>query len=103
ARAGTEPVHFNAQALEHAEVEIAERRRILDVELQVLAVPETAAGQKDRQVLHRVAAAVAQVAAEEDQRAVEQVGAVFLRVLQLGEQVANGLHRLDFDDLELRE
>ena len=56
---------------------------VLRVEGQVLAVLEAAAGEQHRQVLHAVGAGVAQVAAEEHRRPVEQVVAFFLRVLQL--------------------
>src|SRR5437879_6490783 len=63
--AGTEPVRVDAQALEHAHVEVRQRRRVARVESQVLAVPEAAAGEDDRQVPRRVATGVAEVAAEE--------------------------------------
>src|SRR5262245_20966771 len=102
-RAGAELVDFNSQALQHRHVEIAKRRGFLRIEAQVLPVPEAAARQEDRQVFDGVAAAVTQVAAQEDHRPVEQAGALFLRRLQLGEQVADELHRLDLDDLQLRQ
>ena len=64
---------------------------------------EPAAGEQDGEVLDRMATAVAEVAPQEDRRPVEQVGPVFLRLLQLREQFAEGLHRLLFHDLQLGE
>ena len=50
-RARPELVGVDAQSLEHAHIEIAQRRRVVLVEGQMLAVLEAAAGQQDRQVL----------------------------------------------------
>jgi len=102
-RAGSEPVGFDAQALEHAHIEIAQWRRILRIEGKMLAVLEAAASEKDRQVLSRMAAAVAKVTAEKNGRAVEQTHAVFMRLFELRKQIADGLHRFHLDDLELRK
>src|SRR4051812_14671824 len=93
-RRRAELVHTDAQPLQHAHVQVAQGWRVLGVELQVTAVLEPAAGHQDRQVLDRVAAPVAQVAAEEDGRPVEQGRALLLRLPELREQVAEGLHRL---------
>src|SRR5688572_17149961 len=71
-RATAELVDFNAEALEHADEEIAERRRILGIEGKVLAVLKATAGQEHREILGGMAAAVAEVAAEEDGGEVEQ-------------------------------
>src|SRR5438128_1255612 len=71
-RAGAEPIRLDAEPLQHADVKIAQGRRVLRVEMQMLAMPESAARQQHRQVPDRMAAAVAQVAAEEDHRPVEQ-------------------------------
>src|SRR5438093_99811 len=49
-------VHLQAKALEHRHIQVAERRAVLGVEGEVLAVPEAAAGQEHRQVLARVVA-----------------------------------------------
>ena len=46
-------------------------------------------------------AGVAQVAAEEHHRPVEQAVALLLRLLQLGQEVAQGLHLFQFERLEL--
>ena len=54
AGAAAELVRLDAQALQHRHVEVAQRRRLCRVEGQVLAVLEAAAGEQDRQVLHRV-------------------------------------------------
>ena len=62
---------------------------------------EAAAGQQHRQVRRRMITGVAQVAAEEHHRPIEQTLALFLRLLQLGEQVAQGLHQLKFEELKL--
>ena len=67
-------------------IQIAQRRRILWIESQVLAVLETAAGQQNRHVLDAVRGGIAQVAAEEDHGAIEQGGAFLLRLLQLGQE-----------------
>ncbi len=67
-----EAIGFDAEVLEHADVEIAERRRAVGIEGEVLSVTESAAGKKGGQVLGGVAAAIAKVAAEEDGGAVEQ-------------------------------
>ena len=69
----------------------------------MLPVLETAAGEEDWEVASRVAAGVAEIAAEEDGRAVEEVGVVFLRSVELCEEIAQRLHRLDLDNLELLE
>src|SRR4051812_49406049 len=70
--AAAEHVGLDAHALKHAHEEIAKGRVIGLIEGQMLAVPEAAAGQQDRHVLDAVLAGVAQVAAEEDHRPVEQ-------------------------------
>ncbi len=69
----------------------------------MLTVFETTTGEQDGQVLGRVAAAITEVAAEEDRGAVEQVGIGFLGLLELREKIAHGFHRLLLDDLKLRE
>src|SRR5689334_11658560 len=74
--AGPEMVGLDPQALEHAHVEIAQGRRVLRIEMQVLAVLEAAAGEEDGQIFRGVAAGVAEIAAEENGRAVEEVGVV---------------------------
>src|SRR6185436_18153085 len=89
-RARPKLVRFDAQALEHADVEIAQGRRVLWLEGEMLAVLETTTGEENRQVLRGMAAAVAEVAAQENGRAVEQIRAVLLRLLEPGEQVAHG-------------
>jgi hypothetical protein len=53
-------VRRDSEPLQHAHIEVAQRRRVLRVEVQVLSVPEAAAGQEYGQVLDGVAAAVAQ-------------------------------------------
>src|SRR5689334_16625194 len=69
----------------------------------MLAVLEAAASEEHGQVPDGMAAAVAEVAAEEDRRAIEQAAAILLRLLELREQVAHGLHRLHLHDFELLE
>jgi hypothetical protein len=71
-------VGLDAQTLEHAHVEIAEGRRVLRIEMEVLAVLEAAAGEEDGEIFRGVAAGVAEIAAEENGGAVEEVGVVFL-------------------------
>lgn len=77
-RARAELVGFDAEPLEHVDVKIAQGRRVVGIESQVLTVAKATASDKYRQIFGRVAAAVAQVAAEEDRRAIEQGVAVFL-------------------------
>src|SRR5262245_49229094 len=65
ARASAELVRLDAQPLQHADEEVAQGRVLL-VESEVLAVLEAAAGEQDGEVLDGVAAAVAEVAAQEN-------------------------------------
>ena len=65
-------VGFEAEALEHADVEIGERGRGFWIEGEVLAVLEAAAGQQHGQVDVRVGVRAAHAGAIEDHRAVEQ-------------------------------
>ena len=76
--ARSERVDFQAEPLQHRHVDIAQRRIVALIERQVLPVFEAAAGQQDRQVSGVVAAGVAQVAAEQHHRAVEQGFVLFL-------------------------
>lgn len=62
---------------------------------------ETTASQEDREVLGGMAAAVAEIAAQEDCCLVEKSGVAFLGLLELSEQVPQRLHGFYFDDLEL--
>ena len=71
-------VGFDAEPLEHVDVKIAQWRRAVDIEGQVLTVLEATASDKDREVLRGVTAAVTEVAAQEDAGAIEQAVAVFL-------------------------
>src|SRR5262245_36595634 len=66
--ARTELVGLDAQALEHAHIEIAQRRWAVRIKRQMLAVLEAATGHEHRQILYGMAAAVAQIAAQEDRR-----------------------------------
>src|SRR5262245_59885226 len=94
AGAGAELATADAEALEHADVEVGQRRRVLRAEGEVPAVLEPAAGQHDRQVPGGVGAGVAEVAAEEHRGPVEQALAFLARLLQLRQEVAQGLHLL---------
>src|SRR3954451_9052230 len=100
--AGVELVDFDPQPLEHTDVEVAQRRRVLRIERQVLAVLEATPRDEDGQVPVGVAAGVSQVAPQIDRRPVEQSFAPFLRLLQLGHQLAQDLHAFDLDQLQLR-
>lgn len=101
--ARAERVGFDAEPLQHVDVKIAQWRRVVGIEGQVLAVLEATASNEHREILSRVAAAVAKVAAEEDRGAIEQAVTVFLRLLELTEHLTHGLHGFQFDDLELFE
>ena len=72
--AAGELVTFNAQPLQHRDEQIRQRIVVGFVESEVLAVFESAAGQQHRQVVIVVVVAVAEIAAVEDLRAVEQRG-----------------------------
>ena len=102
-RARAERVDLDAQSLKHVDIKIAQWRRAVDIEGQVLTVLEFTSSDEDRKILGRVAAAVAKVATEEDCGSIEQAVTVLLGLLKLSEQVAHSLHRFQFDDLELFE
>src|SRR5262245_63040628 len=87
-RARTKLVRFYPHALEHADIEVAKRRSALGVESQVVPVLESAAGQQHRQVLARVVAGVAEIAAEKNHCVIEQSTAFFFGLLEFREQVA---------------
>src|SRR5262249_26163921 len=70
--ARAEAVDIDAGALQHADEEIGQRRRIGAFEGEMLAVAEAAAREEDGQVARRMAARVAEVAREEHAGAVEQ-------------------------------
>ena len=55
---GGEAVGFDAELLEHGDVEVRQRVVVLGIEGEVLAVPEAAAGEEDGQVGGDVAGAV---------------------------------------------
>ncbi len=101
--AGAELFGFDAHALEHGDEEVRERRRVVLIERQVLAVTEAASGQEDGHVLDAVGGSVAQVAREEDHRAIQQARAVLFGLLQLLEKLAQGFHLFDFERLKLRD
>jgi hypothetical protein len=67
-------VGLDAQTLEHAHVEVAQGRRVLGIETEVLAVFEAAAGEEDGEIFRGVAAGVAGIAAGENGGAVEEGG-----------------------------
>src|SRR5579872_3274770 len=75
--AGTELASLDSQTLQHVHVEIAEWRRVLRVERQVLPVLETAPRYEHGQVLYRMAAGIAQVASQVHSRPLEQVRFAF--------------------------
>ncbi len=94
-------VGFDAEALKHADVEIAKWRRIVWVEGQVLAMLKTTTCQQHGKILGRVTARITEVTTQVYNRSIEQRLLAFATLLQLAEQIANGLHRLHFHDLEL--
>src|SRR5579862_1915046 len=73
-------LRLNAKPLQHIYIKIAQRRRVLRVEVKMLAVLEAAAGEQHGQVAGRMAAAFAEVAAEENRGVVQQRVAVFFRL-----------------------
>ena len=79
-RAGgaAELIGLDAEVLKHADIEIAKRWWVIRIEGEMLAVFETTTGEKGGQVLGGVAAAITEVAAEEDGGAVEQAAACVL-------------------------
>ena len=72
AGAGAERVGLHAELLQHADEQLGQRRVVLDVAGDVLAVLVAAAGEQDRQVGRAVAAGVAEVAADQHLRGIEQ-------------------------------
>lgn len=58
AGAGTETVGFNADSLQHADKQLAERRILLAIAGDMPPVAITAAGQQNRQVVRTMAAGV---------------------------------------------
>ena len=77
--AGTERRDLQAESLKHGHIEVAQGSVVFSIKGQVLAVLEAAARQEDGQVGGFVRVGIAQVAAEQDHRAVEQRLAFFLR------------------------
>ena len=43
----------------------------------------------------------AKIAAKKDRRSIQQIALVLFGLLELGQQAADGLHRFDFDELQL--
>lgn len=96
--AGTERVHIGPQSAQELNVQVAQRRILSGIEGQVLAVLESSARDDNRQILVVVAAGVSQIAAEQNDRSVQQRAARFLRLFQLCQQFSEQLHLLKFDD-----
>ena len=69
----------------------------------MLTVAEAAACQHDRQVSGGMAAGVAQVTAEEHHGPVEQGSALFPRVAELDQEVAEGAHLFQLHGPQLRD
>ena len=121
AGAGAEAIGGDAGALEHGDIQIAQRRRAgaddgrgllrigffdcggdaFDVGLiegQMLAVFESTAGQKHWKVGGRVRVAVLQVARDHDHRAIEHVATgAFFGALELGQHGSIRRKQIDFD------
>src|SRR5579864_1431464 len=93
--AAAELLGLDAQAVQHAQIEIAQGRWTGRIEREVLPVLEAAAREQHRQIPGRVVARVSQVAAEEDHGAVEQRRVLLRGLLQLREQVPDALHLLE--------
>src|SRR4051812_44929519 len=70
--AGAETIGLDAETLQHAHKELAEGRIVPRAARDVPAVAVTAACEQNRQVRRAVAAGVAEIAADEDLRAVQQ-------------------------------
>src|SRR5678815_3244226 len=103
ASAGGEFVRLDAEALEHADVEIGNRRRFVRVEREMLAVFEASASKQEGEVLRRVVRRIAQVAAEKDHRVVEQRAVLLAGLLELCQEFAVRLHQFQFHLAELRD
>ena len=99
--ARSELVGLDAEPLQHADVKIAQRWRVLRIEREMLPVLEAAACEQHWQILRRVIAGVAQIAAEEDHRPIEQRLSLLLGLLQLREELGDDLHFFEFDLFEL--
>lgn len=94
-------VDFQAESLQHADVQVGKWGVVGLVECQVLAVFEASTAQQDGQVAVVVAAAV-HVRSEQHHRPVEQVRVSFGCLFQLAKKVAVQLQMLAFDDCQLR-
>ena len=100
--AAVEVILFGSHFLEHAEEEVAER--LFPLAVDVLAVLEASAGEKDGEVVVAVATSAAEAGTKEDLGGVQHWGAVGLfGFLELGEEVGEVFHQELFDDGELAE
>ena len=70
-RARAERFDFDAEPLEHIDVQIAQWRGGVDIEGEVLTVLKATTSQEDREVFGGVTAAIAKVAAEKDAGAIQ--------------------------------
>lgn len=93
--AGCKLVGSDTQTMQHRQVQIRQRWRVVGLKRKVLTMSETAAGQKHRQVFRRVCARVAKVAAEKNHGSVQQTRALLFRIFELQQQLMHDLHFLD--------
>ncbi len=101
--AAGEFIGFDAEALEHRDEEIGERVVVGLVEGEVLAVLVAAAGEEHGQVVGVMVIAVAEIAAVEDLRVVEQGSVAFLRGFEFGKQRSELAEFGEFEVFELVE
>ena len=89
--------------LEHRDEQVAQRSVVLAPVRDVLPVGEAAPSDKNRQVDRRVRVRIAQIAAEQDRRLVDERAVRVGPLGELGHQRVEGLDDLNFDLLQLRD
>ena len=95
--AGAESVQVRAEALEELDEEVTEWRVLVGVEGQMLSVSKPAARADDWQIPVVMTTGVAEVAAEEHDRAVEQGASLLGRAFQFRKEFSEELHLLQFE------
>ena len=101
--AGRKCVRFDAHVVQHADEEVGQRRVLSLVVCDVASVLVVAARQEDWQVSRVVGVCVAEIAAEQHCRVVEQRLAILPRFFQLIEQITEATYECCFDLHELRD
>ena len=94
-------VRFDTHPLEHAHKEIAQRWVVILVEGQMLTMLEASASQQNRHIFDTMPPCVAQVAAEENGRPVEQTFTVLPGLSELCQKGPQCFHFFQLKNFEL--